>query len=153
LGCLVAALFFCSYFFIGNSLIMQLTKQHALVMWILWFVQLQAAFAVQFILVGGISEGENASESMVIWLWLLCLLPLVVSMGIRWLIIPKVTKAVQQLLAMLVGLGLSEASLFCSVFFVAPDYPQYQIAILMVSVLCIIQFAPSYATPGYRLEG
>lgn len=37
-----------------------------------------------------------------------------------------------------------------SIFLVAPDYPQYQIAILMVAVVCLIQFAPSYATLGYN---
>lgn len=142
----------CTYSIFSNSLNMQPTKQHALVMWIIWFAQLQAAFIFQFFLVGGIVKGENASEPMAIGLWLACLLPIVISTGLRWLLIPKVTTAVQQLLLLIVGVGFSEASLFCSIFFVAPDYPQYQIAILMVAVVSIIQFAPSYATPGYKLE-
>jgi hypothetical protein len=35
---------------------------------------------------------------------------------------------------------------------IGSDYPQYQIAVLMLAVVSIIQFAPSYATPGYDLE-
>jgi hypothetical protein len=38
-----------------------------------------------------------------------------------------------------------------SIFLVGADYPQYQIAILMAAVFSIIQFAPSYATPGYKV--
>ncbi|MGZ0707732.1 hypothetical protein ACWPKO_05300 [Coraliomargarita sp. W4R53] len=132
---------------------MQPTKQHALVMWIIWFAQLQAAFVFQFFLAGGFSKGDNASEPMAIWLWLACLLPLVLSTAVRWLAIPKLVQPVQQqLVAMIVGLALAEASVLIGIFLVAPDYPQYQIGLLMVGVVSIIQFAPSYATPGYKLE-
>jgi len=129
---------------------MQPTKQHALVMWILWFVQLQAAFVFQVFLANGFSKGENAVESMALWLWLACLLPLVLATVIRWLTIPKVALPSQQLVAMIVGLALSEASVLMGIFLVAPDYPQNQIGLLMVAVVSLIQFAPSYATPGYK---
>lgn len=131
---------------------MQPTKQHALVMWIIWFAQLQAAFAFQFFLGDGFSEGENAEAPMAVWLWVVCLLPLVLATGIRWMVIPKATLAPQQLVAMIIGLALSEAPVLLSIFLVGPDYPQYQIAILMVAVVSLIQFAPSYATPGYKLD-
>jgi hypothetical protein len=129
---------------------MEHTKQHALVMWIIWFAQLQAAFVFQIFLGNGFKSAENADSPMAFWLWLLCLLPLVFAAGIRWLAIPKVTQAVQQLVMMIVGLGLVEASVLCGIFLVGPDYPQYQIALLMVAVASLIQFAPSYATPGYK---
>ncbi|MDQ8209197.1 hypothetical protein QEH52_16845 [Coraliomargarita sp. SDUM461003] len=129
-----------------------LTKQHAIVMWIIWFAQLQAAFIFQFFLAGGFSKETNVVEPMAIWLWFLCLVPLVLATGIRWLGIPKMTQPNQQLATMIIGLALCEASVLSSIFLVAPDYPQYQIGILMVAVVSIIQFAPSYATPGYKLE-
>ncbi|WPJ94024.1 hypothetical protein SH580_11325 [Coraliomargarita algicola] len=121
-------------------------------MWILWFAQLQAAFIFQFFLADGFSKEANAEEPMAIWLWLLCLLPLVVATGIRWLSIPKLTEPTKQLVAMIIGLALCEGSVLGSIFLVAPSYPQFQIGILMVAVVSIIQFAPSYATPGYQLE-
>lgn len=130
---------------------MQLTKQHAIVMWIIWFAQLQAAFIFQIFLGGGFSEEANVEMPMSIWLWLVCLLPLVVATGIRWLAIPKVTLPTQQLVAMIVGLALAEASVLLGIFLVAPDYPQNQIGLLMVGVVSLIQFAPSYATPGYKV--
>jgi hypothetical protein len=127
-----------------------LTKQHAIVMWIIWFTQLQAAFVFQVFLGGGFSKGENADAPMALWLWALCFVPLVIATGIRWLALPKAKLPAQQLVLMIVGLALAEASVLISIFLVAPDYPQYQIAVLMVAVVGIIQFAPSYATPGYK---
>ena len=121
-------------------------------MWIIWFAQLQAAFVFQWFLAGGFSKGENAAEPMALWLWLVCLIPLVVAAGVRWLVIPKIVQPVQQLVAMIVGLALSEASVLMGIFLVAPDYPQNQIGLLMVAVVSLIQFAPSYATPGYKVD-
>ena len=121
-------------------------------MWIIWFAQLQAAFVFQVFLGGGFSKAENVETPMALWLWALCFVPLVVATGIRWMAIPKAQLPVQQLVLMIVGLALSEAAVILSIFMVAPGYPQYQIAVLMVAVVSIIQFAPSYATPGYKLE-
>jgi hypothetical protein len=53
---------------------------------------------------------------------------------------------------MIVGLALSEVSVLLGIFFVAPDYPQNQIGLLMVGVVSLIQFAPSYATPSYKID-
>lgn len=128
------------------------TKQHAIVMWIIWFAQLQAAFGFQWFLAGGFSEGENLEAPMAAWVWLACLAPIVLATGIRWLAIPKVQEPAKQLVTMIVGLALCEVSVLCSIFLAAHDYPQFQIALLMVAVVAIIQFAPSYATPGYSMD-
>lgn len=126
-------------------------KQHALVMWIIWFVILQGAFVFQWVLGKGIPEGKNAAEPIATWLWVVCFAPVLLASCIRWLVIPKIQQPQQQLIAMIVGLSLSEIPVFFSLFLIGSDYPQYQIAILMLAVVSIIQFAPSYATPGYKL--
>lgn len=118
-------------------------------MWVIWFTQLQAAFFFQFFLGGGVPQGSNADTPMGLWLWAICLVPLVLATGVRWWVLPKIKPPAKQLVAMVVGLALAEVVVLLSIFLVAPDYPQYQIAILMVAVVAIIQFAPSYATPGY----
>jgi hypothetical protein len=128
---------------------MQLTKQHAIIMWVIWFAQLQAAFFFQFFLGGGLSEGVNADTPMALWLWAVCVVPIIAATGIRWAVLPRIKEPAQQLVWMVIGLALAEAAVLISIFLVGPDYPQYQIAILMVAVVGIIQFAPSYATPGY----
>lgn len=128
-------------------------KQHALVLWIIWFAMLQGVFVIQWVLGRGIPGGENAEIPMAGWLWLLCFGPVAVATVIRWLVIPKIKEPQQQLTAMIVGLALSEAPVFFSLFLIGPDYPQNQIAVLMVAVVSLIQFAPSYATPGYAGGG
>lgn len=85
------------------------TKQHALIMWILWFSYLQSAFVIQWFLGKGLPSGGNAPESMAVWLWLLCFVPLIVASFLRWLVIPKIEKPQIQLVSMIVGLSLSEA--------------------------------------------
>ncbi|MGB0743851.1 MAG: hypothetical protein ACPGSB_04930 [Opitutales bacterium] len=128
------------------------TKQHAIIMWIIWFAFFQAVFLYQVFLGNGLPSGENADEPMAAWLWLLCFGPVLISTGIRWLLIPKIKKNQPQLTAMIIGLGLAEAPVFFQIFLIGPDYPQNQIAVLMVAVVAIIQFAPSYATPGYNYD-
>lgn len=126
------------------------TKQHAIIMWIIWFAYLQSAFIFQVFLGKGMPGGENAPEPMAAWLWLICSGPLLLATIVRWLIIPKVEAGQPQLVAMLIGLALAEAPIFFQIFLIGPDYPQNQIAVMMVAVVAIIQFAPSYATPGYK---
>ena len=120
-------------------------------MWIIWFAILQGAFVVQWFLGDGIPEGENAAEPMAAWLWGLCFAPIVLAALIRWLLIPKIREPQLQLVAMIVGLSLAEAPIFFSLFMIGGDYPQNQIVVLMVAVVSLIQFAPSYATPGYAV--
>lgn len=122
-------------------------------MWIIWFATLQSAFIFQWVLGKGMPEGENAGEPMAVWLWLLCFGPILLATLIRWLVITKLKDAQAQLVAMIIGLSLAEAPIFFSLFLIGPDYPQNQIAVLMVAVVAIIQFAPSYATPGYEISG
>lgn len=123
--------------------------KQAIIMWIIWFAVLQGAFLIQWFMGKGIPKGENASEPMAAWLWLTCFGPVVLATLIRWLVIPKLKDTQHQLVAMILGLSLAEAPIFFSLFLVGPDYPQNQIAVLMVAVVALIQFAPSYATPGY----
>ena len=129
-----------------------MTKQKAYVCWILWFVFLQSAFVIHFVLNGGFPEGENVAEPMVLWLWAVCLLPILIATGIRWLIIPRLKTQQPMLVAMIIGLALSEQPVFISLFLIGSDYPQYQIVVLMLAVVSLIQFAPSYATPGYAVD-
>lgn len=126
------------------------TKQHAIVLWVIWFSFLQSAFLFTWFLGGGLPEGENAAEPMAFVLWLIAFGGLAAATVIRWVVLPKILKPEQQLVTLIIGLSLCELPIFVSLFLMA-DYPQNQIAVLIVAVLCIIQFAPSYATPGYDL--
>ena len=129
------------------SIVGCMQKQQAIVMWIIWFVFLQAAFAYHFVLGDGFPSGENAAEPMASWLWALCIVPIILATGVRWLVIPKLKDQKQMLVALIVGLALTEAPIFFELFLIGSDYPQNQIAVLMIAVFSLIQFAPIYGTP------
>ena len=121
-------------------------------MWIIWFVFLQSAFAYHFVLGDGFQSGENVAEPMASWLWGLCVVPIVLATAVRWWVIPKLKQQSQMLIALIVGLALTEAPIFFELFLIGSEYPQNQIVVLMLSVFSLIQFAPIYGTPGVRAE-
>ncbi len=127
-------------------------KQQVIVFWALWFVMFQSAFVMHFVIGGGFPKGENLAEPMASWLWLACFAPIVLATLIRWLVIPKTQESVKLLVAMVIGLSLSELPIYFSLFLIGADYPSNQIAVLAVSVFSLLQFAPSYGTPGYRQD-
>jgi hypothetical protein len=129
-----------------------MNKQQAIVMWVIWFAMLQFAFVVHFIVGGGFPSGENAVEPMAAWLWIACFVPLVAATLLRWLVMPKIKEQARLLVAMVIGLALSEQPILISLFLIGADYPQIQIGVLCVSVVSLIQFAPSYGTPGYNID-
>ena len=130
----------------------RMQKQQAFVMWIIWFGFLQMAFAYHFVLEDGFPSGDNAAETMASWLWVLCLLPIILATIVRWWVIPKLKDQKQMLIALIVGLGLTDAPILFELFLIGSDYPQNQIVVLMVAVFSLIQFAPIYATPGVDVE-
>lgn len=130
---------------------MKATKQQALVPWIIWFALLQSSFAYHFFLGDGFPSGPNAPEPMAVTNWIICFAPLVAATLIRWFVITRLKEPKHMLVAMIIGLGLSEAAILMEIFLMN-DYPQYQIAVLIVALVSIIQFAPSYSTPGYNIS-
>jgi len=128
------------------------SKQQAFVLWVIWFAMLQSVFVLQWVLGRDFPEEAVAAGPMAWWLWLLCFGPIVAATALRWLVLPRAAEQ-RQLVAMIMGLALSEAALLISLFLVGPDYPGNQLAVFMLAVCSVIQFAPSYATPGYRVSG
>ena len=83
---------------------------------------------------------------------MLCLLPIILATIVRWWVIPRLQDQKQMLIALIVGLGLTDAPILFELFLIGSDYPQNQIVVLMVAVFSLIQFAPIYATPGVDVE-
>jgi len=123
-----------------------MNKQHSIIMWVLWFAMFQSAFVYHFIIGDGFPRGENAAEPMATWLWGLCLGPIVAATIVRWWVIPRLKTPASQLVGLIVGMSLAETAIFFEIFLIGPDYPQNQIAVLMVAIVGLIQFVPSYAT-------
>ena len=92
-----------------------------------------------------------AARAAPVIVWVIRIFNPVVA-AVRWLVIPKVKDPQQMLVAMIIGLALSEMPILFSLFLIGSDYPQFQIVVLMLAVVSLIQFAPSYATPGYKVD-
>lgn len=120
-------------------------RNQVLVLWIVWFAFLQVAFAYHFILDGGLPSGENIAEPMNPTFWALCLAPILAATVIRWIVLPKLPDFQPKLVAQIVGMALAESAILFEIFLIGSDYPQNQIAILVVALFALFQFAPTHA--------
>ncbi|MEM1221260.1 MAG: hypothetical protein AAGH40_00745 [Verrucomicrobiota bacterium] len=125
-------------------------NKQVITMWIVWFAMLQSAFVFSYFLGDGLPKGKNAAAPMAAWIWVVCFLPLVVATILRWIVLPKIKEPQHQLTFMIIGLSMGESAVFFQLFLIGPEYPQNQIAVLIVAVLVLILMAPSYATPGIK---
>ena len=116
----------------------------ALVFWIIWFAILQGLVILQFFVGGGIPKGTDQGNPP---LWVLVVAGglALVALAIRFTVIPRIVSVAQKLPAMIVGLALSEGIGFLGMFGLGKEYPATQLVLLVMSICCIISFAPVYA--------
>lgn len=98
---------------------------------------------IQFVVGGGFPTGEN-EEAVPSSLLLAALAGVSISVVVRWLILPKVTKMESLLPVMIVGLALAESSGILGIFLIGPKFPETQQLVLLLSLAGIIQFIPLY---------
>ena len=119
------------------------TKLSASVFWIIWFAIFNGLFMLQFFAAGGIPKGENegdAPATMVVIAGALAL----VSMIIRFLVIPKLDSLEKLLPTMIVGLALAESVGIIGMFFIGKDFPETRLALFVAAVSAVAAFAPVY---------
>jgi hypothetical protein len=97
-----------------------------------------------FMLGGGLPEGENQGKAPTLLIATAALLA-VISVAIRFLVIPK-TKGLEQLLPlMLVGMAFAEGVGIIGIFVVAKELPETRLALFVTSVSAMLAYAPFYA--------
>jgi hypothetical protein len=119
-----------------------------LVLWIIWFAIICSIVLYQFKLGHGLLTGSDARPASQNPVMLLAVGLIVVALLLRWLLMPKMKDARQQLILMIIGLSLSEAIGFYGIFFFGPDMPSTKMTLFAVSLLSALQFAPVYAKQG-----
>ncbi|MFM2197363.1 MAG: hypothetical protein RLZZ505_795 [Verrucomicrobiota bacterium] len=121
-----------------------LPKPSATVFWILWFSLLNGIIIITFFVGGGLPEGDNQGNPPPLMIGLAALLA-VISVAMRFLVIPK-TKELEQLLPlMLVGIAFAESVGIIGIFVVAKEFPETRLALFVTSVSAILAYAPFYA--------
>ncbi len=111
-------------------------RQQLLVFWVLWAAFL-AGVGVQYHFLHRTSP-PPADDSKT---WIAAAGPLLVSMILRWNVIPRIGSATTLLPIMIVGIALAESATFIGIFL----FPAHQWELFLGSLLCLAQFAPVYA--------
>lgn len=117
--------------------------QTRFVAWVIWAAILFGLFVLQFVIGGGLPLGEDQGDVSIV-LSILPLCALLVATVIRWVVIPRVTGEQQQLTMMIIGVALAESAQIIQLFVIGSDFPETQRAFLILSVIGVLQFAPTY---------
>src|SRR5262245_32171921 len=106
----------------------QHNRSQLLMIWVLWASLFMGIIASQFAFGGGIPTGENAPRSGLDIAVMLAIGQIGVASVIRWVFIPRAKNPVQVLVLMVLGLALSEAVGYYSLFIEPPDQPRTKLA-------------------------
>ncbi|RME93466.1 MAG: hypothetical protein D6766_08150 [Verrucomicrobia bacterium] len=113
-------------------------KQEWIIWWALWVAFLEGILVIYYFLSRSASAEGGSSEAP---LWVLGYVPALVSVVIRWWVLPRLRTAQTALVCFLLGISMAEASCFLGIFL----FPAQKQALFWVSVVGILQFAPYYA--------
>ena len=118
-------------------------KQEQLSCWVIWGAMFSALFFYQFFLAHGIPQGKDDGKPNQVFFWM-SIGVVLISSGIRWFLIPKEKEIAKMRMLMIVGLALGESAQLFQIFLIGKNYPETQLAIFILSVLCVAQFMPFY---------
>ncbi len=73
-------------------------------------------------------------------LWQLALIPVLISVVLRWTVLPTIEEPTKALSVMVIGIALAEATCFQGIFI----FPSHQFPLFFASAAGIFQFIPIY---------
>jgi hypothetical protein len=114
-----------------------------LVCWVIWTTLLAGVFFYQFLLGGGLPSGQDKEGLPWIFVWF-SFANFTVSTALRWILVPRL-KSMQAIFStMIVGMAFAEASQFFQLLLIGPDFPDTQMPIFVLTVLCLVQWMPVF---------
>lgn len=120
----------------------QLIRQRLLVWWTVWFAMLSGVCVLYFALGSGPTRPASPNP----FKDLIGLVPLFVSIVIRWLVLPRYTDGQKAFVMFIIGCALAEG---CSVLGIVLGGP-YRDDLFLLGALGIAQFVPLYARRLYE---
>lgn len=117
----------------------QRVKMHLLILWVIWSSNLIGLCALYFLL--GRGEPLPASVSSQPLINLAGFAPLFVSIVIRWLVLPRATRAGAMLVMFVLGTALAEA---CGILGLLLGGP-YRDSLFVLGVLGVTSYVPLFA--------
>lgn len=119
-----------------------LIRQRLIVWWTIWFSLLAGVCAIYFALGRGPMQPAAANP----FHDLVGLVPLFVSIVIRWLVLPRYTDGQKAFVVFILGCALAEACSILGIFLGGP----YRDDLFLLGALGIAQFVPFYARRLYE---
>jgi hypothetical protein len=119
------------------------SKQQLVVWWALWAAFQSGIFMFYHFLGRPPAEIERSS-GFSSW-WMAGITPVAISSIIRWLVLPRITRAQAALPVFVAGIAFAEAACFLGLFI----FPAHQKELFILSALGIFQFIPYFARRFY----
>lgn len=117
-------------------------NQHTkLTFWIIWFAILIGMMTLPFIVNGDLPSGPN-EEQPTLFNYLYVFQGFVISVIVRWGILPRKKTREQLLTCMVVGLAFAEGTGILGLFATEDQFAELQFSAYIFALLGIIQFAP-----------
>ena len=116
-------------------------------MWIIWGALLFGVVILPFLRSGGLPSGPDKGTPPT-FTYVFTFAGFFVSVIIRWFVLPKIKTDEQIMTTMVVGMALAEGTGIFGIFATGRDYPSFQIAAYICSIIGILQFAPTYYPAG-----
>lgn len=112
--------------------------------WFSWLAIFSSLFIYQFFLGKGIPRGEDAAEALNAAYYAICFGSILISIFIRWILIPKIKSISLIMILFFVGISFSESVVFYEIFLIGPKYPETQMIFFILSVMSTFQFIPTF---------
>lgn len=119
----------------------QVRKANLFVLWLLWAI-FQVGVCVMYYFLSGAAGGRpTAVAPTTSPTWLLAAIPVLISCGIRWFVLPKLASLEKAKILFIVGLVLSEMTNTFGLFF----FPAHRLDLFVIAALGILQYIPFFA--------
>jgi hypothetical protein len=111
-----------------------------IVWWMIWASLLIGVFVIYFFVGKDTQPRTGAGPDSVAWM--IALVPSVISVALRWLIIPRITVAQTAWVLFIVGVAMAESTCIMGMF----AFPERKLELFAVGVVGLVQMAPYFAS-------
>ncbi len=114
-------------------------KQQLIVWWTVWAAFQTGIFVIYFFLTNNHATLPAPTSGSPFWL--IGFVPLVISVLLRWLVLPLMPNAQAALTVFILGIAFAESCCFLGLFI----FPPFRVELFLMSVFGILQFIPLFA--------
>ncbi len=121
------------------------SPNRVLVLWIIWLAITVELLVLQFTIGDGLPLGKNEAGSSPPVFAYIAIAEILAATAVRWFVVTRCREFAHALVAMIIGLALSESAAILGVFLLPPTQPQTKLLVFVLAFFGVLQFAPIYA--------